>query len=402
MSVADNMEVYAKGSPIFAWNGDDHLAGSSGHDTFVIAQPIGHDVIYKFDATADKVDLIGYKGLANFGDLHDHISEDSAGNAVVTLGDGQSITLQGVHASNLTAANFVFDETPVMSNTGSLVLGDGSTMPLSGEIHNTGTIAPKSTGSDTNLLLIGKGITLDGGGHLTLSDNSANVISGTGAAVTLTNVDNTISGAGQLGAGQLGLVNHGTIIADGANSLVINTGDNIVFNDGILEATGAGGLHVAGAVSNNGKLWANGSELAIYGGVNGEGTSLISGNGMLEFGSASSSHIMFAADAAGLLKLDDVLQFTGNIAGFNGDDKLDLGDMHFSGSLVFSYTADVGGEGGKLTVSDGAHAVSIALLGQYDGTGFHAASDGGSGTLITYTPVTTVAQSFDAIHHTWW
>jgi len=39
------------------------------------------------------------------------------------------------------------------------------------------------------------------------------VISGTVSDVTLTNVDNTISGAGHLGDGVMILVNQGTIIA---------------------------------------------------------------------------------------------------------------------------------------------------------------------------------------------
>ena len=44
----------------------------------------------------------------------------------------------------------------------------------------------------------------------------ANVIFGTTAAITLTNVDNTISGAGQIGVGDntLTLVNEATIVAD--------------------------------------------------------------------------------------------------------------------------------------------------------------------------------------------
>ena len=52
------------------------------------------------------------------------------------------------------------------------------------------------------LELIEHGITLQGGGQLTLSDNAWNVILGTDPSVTLTNVDNTISGAGQIGEGR--------------------------------------------------------------------------------------------------------------------------------------------------------------------------------------------------------
>ena len=50
-------------SPIFAWSGDDYLTGSSGRDLFVIAQPIGYDTIYGFDAASDQIDLIGYAGF---------------------------------------------------------------------------------------------------------------------------------------------------------------------------------------------------------------------------------------------------------------------------------------------------------------------------------------------------
>ena len=41
ITIADNVEVFAPGNPIFAWSGDDHLTGSSGKDLFVFAQPIG-------------------------------------------------------------------------------------------------------------------------------------------------------------------------------------------------------------------------------------------------------------------------------------------------------------------------------------------------------------------------
>ena len=39
-----------------------------------------------------------------------------------------------------------------------------------------------------------------------------------------------------------------------------------------------------------------------------------------------------------------------------------------------------------VTVSDGTNTANIAFSGQYDAGGFHLASDGTTGTLITYTP----------------
>ena len=65
-----------------------------------------------------------------------------------------------------------------------------------------------------------------------MSDNAFNRISGVTAAATLANVDNKISGGGQLGTASMTLINQakGTIDATGKNALVINTGANTVTN----------------------------------------------------------------------------------------------------------------------------------------------------------------------------
>ena len=139
--VSDNVEVFAQGAPIFAWSADDHLTGSMGKDLFVIAQPIGYDTIYSFNASEDQIDLVGYPRFANFEDVQRHLAEDGAGNAVITLADGQSITLSGVPVSSLSASNFVFDHTPALSNAGTMTIDDGAVLPMSGIITNTGTIA---------------------------------------------------------------------------------------------------------------------------------------------------------------------------------------------------------------------------------------------------------------------
>ena len=83
-----------------------------------------------------------------------------------------------------------------------------------------------------------------GGGHVDLSDSSGNVITGTVFDLKLTDVDNIISGAGHLGDGVMMLVNQGTIIASGINSLNIDTGLNTIVNSGMLEASGCGGLEI--------------------------------------------------------------------------------------------------------------------------------------------------------------
>src|SRR4029079_14973449 len=122
--VSDNVEAYAPGSPIFALAGDDTLTGAGGNDLFVFAQPIGHDTVYSFDTAHDRMDMIGYAGLTSFADIQAHLTEDASGNALITLGDGQSIELQGVHAAALTQSNFIFDQMPTLDNAGTMTIGD--------------------------------------------------------------------------------------------------------------------------------------------------------------------------------------------------------------------------------------------------------------------------------------
>jgi hypothetical protein len=379
--ISDNVEAYAHGSPIFAWSGDDTLTASSGRDLLVFSRPIGHDNVYTFDVAMDQIDLIGYSTVLNFTDVQANTVDDANGNAVLTLGDGQTITFSGVHAADLTSSNFVFDQTPVAENPGTMTIGNGALLPLSGDIDNTGTIELNSTGDTTDLQLIQHGITLHGGGTVVLSDSSGNVIEGTATDVTLTNVDNNISGAGHLGNGFMVLINEGNIIATVTNALEIDTGTNTIVNSGTLEATGTGGLVIDSAVSSTGLLWANGGNITAHSDVNG-GSALISGSATLELGGASSTNVTFDAVGNGLLQLDHAINFSGLVSGFNAGDQLDLHDILSASGASAAYTANDAGTGGTLSVTDGVHTANIGLLGQYTSSDFELASDEAGGTLI--------------------
>jgi hypothetical protein len=291
--------------------------------------------------------------------------------------DGQGGTL-------ITDPPLSVDQTGVTDNTGAVLVNDGATLPLSGTVDNTGTITLASTGDATNLLITD--LTLQGGGQVVLSDNSHNVITGTSADVTLTNIDNTISGAGHLGNGQLTLINAGTIIADGNNGLVIDTGANVIANSGTLQSTGSGGLMIDGDVSNSGLLWADGGNLTVHGNVSGAGSAIIDGSAVLEFTGAASSSVIFHS-ATGELILDHSADFTGAISGFTGDgtlsgsDLIDLRDINFSSLEQSSYA------NGVLTVSDGVHAAHLSFDGTYQLANFKYADDPGGGTIVYDPPV---------------
>jgi hypothetical protein len=397
--VSDNVEAYSAGSPIFAISGDDHLTGAGANDMFVFAQPIGNDVIYNFNVASDKIDLIDFNNVASFSDIQANLTDDVHGNAVIALGAGGTITLHGVDASSLNANDFVFDQQPVTNNPGNMVVSDGATLPLSGIVNNSGTIVLNSTSNKTDLELIQHGITLQGGGALRLSDGVANAIFGTDPSVTLTNVDNTISGAGQLGEGQLTLQNKGTIIASADNALTIDTGANAVVNSGTLGATGSGGLVIHSDIINSGLLWANGGSVKIDGNVSGTGSALIDGRATFEIGGAFGGNVRLDTGANATLKIDHAADFSGAVAGFDGSDVLDLADLAFGKNTTLGYAANSSNTGGTLTVSDGTHTANIALLGQYMAGSFVMSADGFGGTHIQDSPPATLTQALTHPQH---
>ncbi|MCO8314504.1 VCBS domain-containing protein, partial [Pseudomonas mandelii] len=381
--VFNNVEVYAPGAPIFALSADDNLTGSSGADTFVFAQPIGNNQIYSFDAAADKIDLIGFPGINSFTDLS--ITNDANGNALVSISSGQTVTLKGVDAADLSEANFQFDVDPVMTNIGTLTIADGAIMPFGGSIHNSGTIELGSTGSETNLEILFRGATLTGGGQVLLSDSAQNVIFGGSADTVLTNADNRISGAGQLGAGQMVLVNAGLILASGLNSLVLDTGTNTITNSGVLESTGAGGMTVASAVENSGHLWANGGDMRLLADVMGNGSATIDGDATLTFVGAAHGSVAFHGEGAGSLVIAQA-EAAGSLVGILGlesDDMLTFGNLAFGANTQLSYSANASGAGGLLTVDDGTHRAEVNLLGHYTVEDFQL-TDGEAGTQVSY------------------
>ena len=62
---------------------------------------------------------------------------------------------------------------------------------------------------------------------------------------------------------------------------------------------------------------------------------------------------------------------------------IDLSGISFGTHTTLAYSANSNSTGGTLTVSDGLHAQSVALLGQHMASSFVMASDGHGGTLIT-------------------
>ena len=158
----DTIVGNAADNVIIGSGGDDSLTGGAGNDTFVFEGSSGTgDMIYDFSAGAgseDQID-ISWTGITNFYFLQDNIS-DVGGNAVITLGGGESVTLNGVTKSQLHADDFV----GVSNNTTSLSIaaldavkaeGDGATTAYTFEVTRTGDV---SGATDVDYGVTGSGL----------------------------------------------------------------------------------------------------------------------------------------------------------------------------------------------------------------------------------------------------
>lgn len=174
-----------------------------------------------------------------------------------------------------------------VNNQGVVDLLSNTKLTVEGGIDNSDAIN-LARGGGAQLVVGPAGATLSGGGSVSLGDTSKNSIAEAIAGATLTNIDNTISGGGLLGAGSMGLVNGaaGVIDANGANRLVLDTGANMVVNAGLIEATGVGGLFIHGGIvdgSTGGAILAgNASRVILQGATVVGGTLKSVGSGLIE------------------------------------------------------------------------------------------------------------------------
>ena len=135
--------------------------------------------------------------------------------------------------------------------------------------------------------------------------------------------------------------------------------------------------------------------------TSGSGSSVSAGNllvgsgASVELTGAYSGTITFAG-STGTLKIDNPASFTGSIGGQLAiGDVVDLPNITAGAGATLGYSGNNGP--GTLTVSDGTHTDSIALLGNYSLANFTASSDGNGGTSFIDPPLPT-SQSNSALN----
>jgi hypothetical protein len=167
---------------------------------------------------------------------------------------------------------------------------------------------------------------------------------------------------------------------------VIDTGTNLIANNGTIAATGSGGLAVASAIDNAGLIDISDSHASLVGSLSGDGDVHLGGHASVEFGAGVSADLLLDGDATGLILFDHSVDFTGTISGFDSDDRIELCDIDWTLETSLSYAANADGSGGVLTISDGTDTAHLEFVGSYNGEGFTLGSDGHGGTLLGWGP----------------
>ncbi len=110
--------------------------------------------------------------------------------------------------------------TNIVTNAGTFQIPDGNAAELLGTVNNTGTILLNGTASQTELHFQAQSATLTGKGMVIMSNSPNNSIGAFGGG--LTNLNNTIEGAGHIGNTQAAVNNKGKIIANQPTTLIID------------------------------------------------------------------------------------------------------------------------------------------------------------------------------------
>ena len=226
--------------------------------------------------------------LANVNNLISGFGTIGTGNGDLTLNNELHGTID---ANDPTGRPLILDTENTVTNAGTLKAAAGGILQIDDVVDNSGVMIATAgggtvggeidvkatsidnTGTGSNGISVGNlstllvdvsNLQLNGSGAVTLSAGSQILGNGSsGSPDTLENVNNTISGAGTIGAGDghLALTNDiGGTVKTGV--LTLDTGDQIT-NAGILEATSGGTLQLDDNVANSGTIEATGAASSV-------------------------------------------------------------------------------------------------------------------------------------------
>ena len=259
-----------------------------------------------------------------------------------------------------------------------LDIESGASLTIANSIQGPGTVDLDSSGSDPTLAIDGA-VTLQGGGTIEMTGGSGdNIIGVSGSHAQLTNVSDTITGAGTIGSGdgRLTLINDATIEASGG-VLAIATGNTVTNNAGaVLQALDGGTLEIEDNVSNSGTI------TALAGGIVQLESITVSNSatGLVDVLSGGTLDLDGSAIIGGTIESYGTVNVTGSST-LNGDSVINDGMIGVgAGASLLLEGGTVTNQGGGVIDADGG-SVTIEVTGGVTNDGLIEATDGGTVTL---------------------
>ncbi len=234
-----------------------------------------------------------------------------------------------------------------LTNAAAFIVNNNLDTQILGTFNNTGSITVNAAANGTALSVVGA-VTLTGGGTVTLTNGNAWLREDIGGS-SLTNVNNKIVGAGQVGNNGLTFINQpaGLVNANSSSALLFNAAGAV--NQGLIEATSGGTLQVADTLNNTGGsiAAASGSSVQFQSGAVIQGGTLSSDPAATFFGSTQSTVILDGI-THGVLT---------NAANFTVSNNL---DMQLTGTLNNT---------GSITIGAAANATALSIVNAVTLTG---------------------------------
>lgn len=354
-------------------------------------------------------------GANLFLDIRRGANVDQSGGGTILAANGALVYLEQVTVSGGTLSSVGTGHFDIGNNNTIL---DGSTSPLvnmatvdvtggyttgqyeatlKGAIANSGVInvaGARQTGNQTNLIIDSAGVTLTGAGSINLVPGvpsqhgvgTSAIVGASGGGSVLTNMNNTLTGYGDIGQYGLTLINKaaGVINANAAAALTLDASSTTT-NAGLIEATGAGGLVAAGAITNSGTLLAKGGTLAITGALTNLAGSTLNGG---VFEADANSTLSFTATTQ-IVTDNATLILSGATSVIQGSAPLEstLTSIRKAGTLEIlggrNWSSSVGlSNAGALILGGGAFTTaSLTNIGRISGFGVLATTLTNTGTI---------------------
>jgi VCBS repeat-containing protein len=302
----------------------DVWSDSTGSDSARIADAswslLTADEGFSFHFARDRVDSIGHGRFAGFGDAPTRSTEDTDGDAVITLANGPSVEPHRGHDAAPMEDHFTLDQKPAHDNAGATTIGNGTVMPPSGTVHNTDIVAPHAPAEQQH---VEHGAAPEGGGGNGRSHSDSNNVSETGSIDTPGNKahsESSSTNAGSEGGGGNGRSHNNS--NDAFETSAIDTPGNKAHSES--SSTNAGSEGGGG----NGRSHNNSNDAFETSAIDTPGNKAHSESSTTNAGSvrAADAHADHS-DAAGNPGPPDSFHFKAEVVGSGHSDVVDLTDV---------------------------------------------------------------------------